>query len=513
MCYNTFVKTGEAPIQEENMKKLLSLLLTLVLLAGVFAFPAAATETEQEEDQQVALLREIADFLCHCKQKKLNISKGQKIEAFSPRFAFDYLSFYRNYTLFGEYSTERDGEYGKERDYSVPAEVMEKAITDRFVLDSDVTTLRNATSAYQASTQTYDWSESLGLGWETPYSLLGTIENEDGTISCYTAEEDWSASGGSYTKAQIKNLIENQDYVTQSYGTTTYRGIYNHMKFDVQITDGVVKILSVEAIDKTAVPEFAIMDATIDNTNVNKDILNGEGGHILLEIKDISKSILKEHKDLITEAVGDNGQITHYLDINLINEKRFGLYERITETEKEVIFSLELPEEFWGSNGEFHRNYRIVRIHDGKTDILQANFDKNTGRITFKTDAFSTYAISYEDVPAADVENTNTVTNTSSNVSSNKTSDTVTDTTQPTDGSDLTLDTNSATDAESDASAVSSETVDSVTTQDGTELSTDLPINEEEGSSTLWIVLTVVGAVVVAGAVAAVLLLKKKKSE
>ncbi|MBP3300245.1 MAG: hypothetical protein J6M34_01920 [Clostridia bacterium] len=417
------------------------------------------------------------------------------------------------------------------RKYSVPAEIMEKEITDRFKLydhelkTDDVTILRRdqryyveedhadhvKRSIFNETTQAYEWTEYLGMGYEAPYAFLGTVENEDGTVDCYTAFIDFSKT---YTKAQIKNLVVNQDYIIEYSGRTpSYTPIMNHYKYTISNTNGLIRTFSVEAIEKTAVPEFAILDATIDNTNVDNDILNGKGGHILLEIKDISKSILNEHKDLITEVVGDNGQITHYLDINLINEKRFGLYERITETEKEVIFSLELPEEFWNSNGEFHRNYRIVRIHDGKTDILQANFDKNTGRITFKTDAFSTYAISYQDVPAADVENTNTVTNTSSNVSSNKTSDTVTDTTQTTDGSDLTLDTNSATDAESDASAVSSETVDSVTTQDGTELSTDLPINEEEGSSTLWIVLTVVGAVVVAGAVAAVLLLKKKKSE
>lgn len=44
-----------------------------------------------------------------------------------------------------------------------------------------------------------------------------------------------------------------------------------------------------------------------------------------------------------------------------------------------------------------NRAYYIVRVHDGKTEILSTKFDKTNNTLTFKTDKFSTYAIVYID--------------------------------------------------------------------------------------------------------------------
>ena len=45
----------------------------------------------------------------------------------------------------------------------------------------------------------------------------------------------------------------------------------------------------------------------------------------------------------------------------------------------------------------FRSTYKIVRVHDGETTILDAAFDAATGKLTFKSDKFSTYAIIYSD--------------------------------------------------------------------------------------------------------------------
>ena len=44
------------------------------------------------------------------------------------------------------------------------------------------------------------------------------------------------------------------------------------------------------------------------------------------------------------------------------------------------------------------RTYKIVRVHEGETSIIDVEFNEDTGEITFETDRFSTYALIYNDV-------------------------------------------------------------------------------------------------------------------
>ena len=44
------------------------------------------------------------------------------------------------------------------------------------------------------------------------------------------------------------------------------------------------------------------------------------------------------------------------------------------------------------------RTYKIVRVHEGETSIIDVEFNEDTGEIAFETDRFSTYALIYNDV-------------------------------------------------------------------------------------------------------------------
>ena len=39
----------------------------------------------------------------------------------------------------------------------------------------------------------------------------------------------------------------------------------------------------------------------------------------------------------------------------------------------------------------------VIRVHDGKTEIIPCEYDPETGKATFETDKFSSYAIAYTD--------------------------------------------------------------------------------------------------------------------
>lgn len=43
------------------------------------------------------------------------------------------------------------------------------------------------------------------------------------------------------------------------------------------------------------------------------------------------------------------------------------------------------------------REYKIIRLYNGKVTLLSGDFDEASGEVTFATDQFLTYAIVYSD--------------------------------------------------------------------------------------------------------------------
>lgn len=114
-----------------------------------------------------------------------------------------------------------------------------------------------------------------------------------------------------------------------------------------------------------------------------------------------------EEKELIEEAAADKYTIVGYYNIDLgkftPNSDLVGL---TTETEKDIKVTLPVPEDLTEVKDGFTRKYAIIRIHDGKSDIIEAT-DNGDGTISFATNKFSTYVLTYEDVEAIP-ENPNT---------------------------------------------------------------------------------------------------------
>ena len=48
-------------------------------------------------------------------------------------------------------------------------------------------------------------------------------------------------------------------------------------------------------------------------------------------------------------------------------------------------------------NNKKVRTYRMIRIHDGVAEALPCTYDKQTQTITFQSDCFSTYGLTYAD--------------------------------------------------------------------------------------------------------------------
>lgn len=112
------------------------------------------------------------------------------------------------------------------------------------------------------------------------------------------------------------------------------------------------------------------------------------------DIKEVdASSVSSENKTLLKDAAR-GANVTNYLDISLNLKSGDENLGNIVSTPKEVKVTLAIPKEMQKEN----RVFSVIRLHDGKADKLNAELKDDV--LTFKTDAFSTYAIAYEEKKA-----------------------------------------------------------------------------------------------------------------
>ena len=128
-------------------------------------------------------------------------------------------------------------------------------------------------------------------------------------------------------------------------------------------------------------------------------VSNGVSVQVDLDIKDISETVLEEDKTLIEKASGKN-TVALYLDITLTKQMGTASPVKVTETTDAVTVSITVPTALRNNDTKIERSYKVIRVHEGKTDILDTVYDAKSGKLTFETNAFSTYALVYSDAPA-----------------------------------------------------------------------------------------------------------------
>ena len=142
---------------------------------------------------------------------------------------------------------------------------------------------------------------------------------------------------------------------------------------------------------------------------ITEAIENGDSVTVELETKELEdKNVSDEVKKSVEEKIKNDdtlkdAKVLGYFDINLlvkVNDDT--LDEKVTELNKEIEVKVDVSElvkklDKVASNKV--RKYYVIRIHDGKTDVIEATLnDDNT--LSFKTDRFSSYTVTYQDVDA-----------------------------------------------------------------------------------------------------------------
>ena len=122
-------------------------------------------------------------------------------------------------------------------------------------------------------------------------------------------------------------------------------------------------------------------------------VKRGDALDIILRVEDAGDTVSAKDRKA-TEAVLAEIEYTvgQYLNIDLIKLINGIEVGKITETSSPIRITVEIPEELRSAD----RSYAIVRVHNGKAEILK-DADNNPDTITIVTNKFSTYSIAYQD--------------------------------------------------------------------------------------------------------------------
>ena len=123
-------------------------------------------------------------------------------------------------------------------------------------------------------------------------------------------------------------------------------------------------------------------------------ILLGKDISVWIEVEDIFDTVSEEDRARVASVLKD-GCVGLYLDISMFKQVADQDCVALTKLNAPMTIVLTLPEQLMNTRGDVIRSFQVVRVHDGKTDILETVQQGNT--LSFQTDRFSTYALIYHD--------------------------------------------------------------------------------------------------------------------
>lgn len=109
-----------------------------------------------------------------------------------------------------------------------------------------------------------------------------------------------------------------------------------------------------------------------------------------------STDLSSETKKEINKTIKKDEKIAAIFDINVLLKASNNNIGKLTELENAVLIGLDVPNDIPELKTGYTRKYYVIRIHNGKAERLDATYEN--GKVTFKTDKFSDYILTYEDV-------------------------------------------------------------------------------------------------------------------
>ena len=215
---------------------------------------------------------------------------------------------------------------------------------------------------------------------------VSTAENVNATVSI---------TGGVFSSDVSKYLTTSED--EQQYKSYPVEDGY------VIATEEDITGKVIEDEDSVATPEEfekSLEDLKTDIKELEEEIKNleGEEKEEALEELEIVKTFLADVEKALAGKTMVSIHDIYYL--NYIGE--YEITEAVTELEKAVKVTLNVPKDLAKVKEGFTRKYSVIRLHmndkgEFEVDVLPGTLTKD-GLVEFETDRFSTYVLAYEDV-------------------------------------------------------------------------------------------------------------------
>lgn len=121
-----------------------------------------------------------------------------------------------------------------------------------------------------------------------------------------------------------------------------------------------------------------------------------ESMDVWLAISEKQGSVTKEEQQLLDKAADALGAYKTGVVVDLTLYKgNTDEAQKVPEPNGKVSITMAVPESVLAS-GTDPSTMKIIRIHEGKTEVLNCTYDATSKTVTFETDAFSTYSLAYQ---------------------------------------------------------------------------------------------------------------------
>ena len=151
----------------------------------------------------------------------------------------------------------------------------------------------------------------------------------------------------------------------------------------------------------TEIADGYVAKKVIAGANENKYVIVKESELKLQVINGIisKDSVSDDEVQLIDKEIKGKYTLAAYYDVLLVKlTKNNDIVEYVSEAENKVKVTLGIPEGLPKVKEGYIRKYYVVRIHNGKTTLIDDVTDNGDGTVSFMSDKFSTYALAYTDV-------------------------------------------------------------------------------------------------------------------
>ena len=186
------------------------------------------------------------------------------------------------------------------------------------------------------------------------------------------------------------------DYVVAKVGEVKIESKYNVVAASTSSEDKKAAELTNSLIEKLVDGKKVSGISDELKTKILKAVDEGKDIKVDLVKKTINEDSVKDDASLIKKELSKNTIVAAFLDIDIEVSIDGEVQGNITLLDEKIELSVSVPENLDKVKDGYSRNYSIVRLHDGKVEVLSTK--EKDGKLYFETDKFSTYAVTYEDI-------------------------------------------------------------------------------------------------------------------